>query len=120
MNAPLPHIPATPGFVQRLDPPRLASSGPLGSLTAFRSDPLALATRARAERGDVVELRLGPERLVAVFAPDDVKRVLVDNHGNYDKRTHGYDLLRGTLGNGARGSAPSTPTFRSARARASA
>jgi cytochrome P450 len=81
-------------------PPRLPGGGPLGHLLAFRADPLGFASRARAECGDTVLTRLGPERPIFVFGPDDVKHVLVDHHQNYDKQTRGYALLRTMLGNG--------------------
>ncbi len=98
MNAPILVPPTAP---TPMSPPVLRGGhGLFGHLLAFRDDPLALASRARREVGDVVRVPFGLERPVFAFAPDDVKHVLVDNQANYDKQTRGYELLRGSLGSG--------------------
>ena len=57
----------------------------LGHLLDLRRDPLALLTRAHRECGPVAALKVGPIRVYAVFHPDGVRRVLVDNAANYVK-----------------------------------
>jgi cytochrome P450 len=61
-------------------------------------DPLAFLTDLEARHGDIVSLRAG--RSVAVFHPDMVKRVLQDNHTNYQKGDRYRTALAPLMGNG--------------------
>jgi cytochrome P450 len=57
----------------------------LGHFIDLRRDPLGLMFRARRECGPIAALQIGPVRVYAVFHPDGVRRVLVDNAANYVK-----------------------------------
>ena len=65
----------------------------------MRRDRIGLVTRAAREYGDVVHFRLGPRHLVLVSDPDGIRRVLVDNEGNYRKGL-GLADARPMLGDG--------------------
>jgi cytochrome P450 len=58
-----------------------------------------MMTRAIAEHGDVVHLRLGPVRYVLVNHPDAVRHVLVENAKSYVKSKN-YEGLKLVLGGG--------------------
>jgi cytochrome P450 len=51
------------------------------------------------ELGDVVQLRLGPSRMIIVNHPDHVKRVLQEKHSHYGRPAF-VALLRRIVGNG--------------------
>jgi len=78
----------------------LPTSHPLGHLLGFRSEPLALFTRAMNEVGDVVRVRSGPVHIMFAFHPDDIEHVLLRNAAAYGKRTRGYGKMRLVLGDG--------------------
>ena len=80
--------------------PTYSASGPLGSLTGFRRDPLDLLMSGFRELGDVVHFRLFTRDLVLVAHPNDVRYVLQQHTGNYDKRTRGFEVLRTFLREG--------------------
>ena len=80
--------------------PTYAASGPLGSLTRFRRDPLDLLMSGFRELGDVVRFRLFTRDLVLVAHPNDVRRVLQEHTGNYNKQTRGFEVLRAFLRKG--------------------
>ncbi len=71
----------------------------LGHFLQLRRDPLGLLLRAQAECGGLAVLRVGPMQVHAVFHPDGVRRVLVDNVANYGKGPL-YALARPMLGQG--------------------
>jgi cytochrome P450 len=81
-------------------PPQLPSGKLLGHFAEFRSDPLGLLLRARCELGDVVGIRVGPQRAYFVFDPEAIGRVLVESFQRYSKQTRGYEALRLLLGRG--------------------
>lgn len=60
-------------------------------------DPLGFLTDLEARHGDIVSLRPGR---VVVFSPSMVKRVLQDNHTNYEKGERYRTALAPLLGNG--------------------
>jgi cytochrome P450 len=66
----------------------------------MRVDPLGTMTRAMAELGDVVRLKLGPFRATLFRNPEDIKRIFVDNAANYSKQTRGYQKSKLVLGEG--------------------
>ena len=80
--------------------PTYAASGPLGSLTRFRRDPLDLLMTGFRELGDVVRFRLFTRDLMLVAHPQDVRRVLQERSGNYNKQTRGFQVLRAFLRQG--------------------
>jgi len=80
--------------------PTYPGSGPLGSLPRFRRDPLALLMSGFRDFGDVVRFRLFTRDLVLVAHPNDVRWVLQEHTGNYNKRTRGFEVLRAFLREG--------------------
>ena len=48
-----------------------------GHALEFRADPLAFLARAARDYGDVVEIRLGPERMLILARSEDIEDVLV-------------------------------------------
>ena len=80
--------------------PTYAVSGPLGSLPRFRRDPLDLLMSGFRELGDVVHFRLFTRDLMLVANPNDVRRVLQEHSGNYNKQTRGFEVLRGISAQG--------------------
>ena len=80
--------------------PTYSASGLLGSLTGFRRDPLDLLMRGFRELGDVVHFQLFTRDLVLVAHPNDVRWVLQENTGNYNKRTRGFEVLQAFLREG--------------------
>ena len=71
----------------------------VGLLPHMRRDPLSFYGEISHDCGDVVPLRLGPERLFFLNHPDHVKHVFQDNRDNYEK-SHHYDRMRYILGEG--------------------
>lgn len=80
--------------------PRLRTLNPLSSVLAFGRDPLGFLTALTNEYGDIVQFRLLHLPIVVLNHPDFVKRVLLDNHANYDKDNLIFRLLRPILGLG--------------------
>lgn len=80
-------------------PPSLPSLNPFGHLRFFTGDPLSFFCKVR-DIADVVHARLFVKRGYFVSSPDAVKRMLVDNAANYQKRTRGYIKLKYLLGEG--------------------
>jgi cytochrome P450 len=70
-----------------------------GHLAAARERPLEYSLEITREFGDIVELRLGPSRMVLVNHPDYVQRVLQENHANYGRPAF-VALMRRIVGNG--------------------
>jgi cytochrome P450 len=71
----------------------------LGQLPRLRREPLVMLLEA-ASVGPVVRLANGPLRIFLVREPRDIKRVLLDNHKNYDKQTVSYWRARPLVGDG--------------------
>jgi cytochrome P450 len=72
----------------------------VGSLTAFRADPLGFVVRTARAYGPVARLHFGLVEAYLVSSPGGVKRVLQDNSENYGRQTRGFRALRLTLGDG--------------------
>ncbi|WP_386683498.1 cytochrome P450 [Loktanella sp. R86503] len=70
----------------------------LGSLGAFRADPLAFLARAAQDHGDIVRLRFGPITAHLINHPAFVDHVLSRNVANYDKATRSADRIAATTG----------------------
>lgn len=72
-----------------------------GSIQERREHPLQLFTRAHAEHGDFVRLRMGPTlSLLSLAGPELVKHVLVDHADRYGKPPSLMKDLHPLLGNG--------------------
>ncbi|WP_394153873.1 cytochrome P450 [Loktanella salsilacus] len=70
----------------------------LGSLGAFRADPLAFLARAAQDHGDIVRMRFGPITAHLINHPALVDHVLSRNVANYDKATRSADRIAATTG----------------------
>lgn len=70
-----------------------------GDLEALARDTLGEFCR-RSRLGPIVPLRIGLIRGHLVSDPALVRRVLLDNHANYDKHTPAFDAVRVVLGEG--------------------
>lgn len=77
--------------------PTLATSQLFGWLNEFRSDPLALMTRAR-QAGDLIRMRLGPRFVLVVNEPAYIQTVLQDHHRNFTKDTRVMQLFKYSSG----------------------
>lgn len=71
---------------------------PFGVLPEFRRDQLGLYARAFRQYGDIVRMRFGPYWSYAVFHPNHLKHIFVDNNKNYKRNEAGNGLLRAMLG----------------------
>ena len=60
-----------------LRPPGPQGRPLLGNALEFRRDPLGFLTRVAREHGDVVEIRLGPERMLVLSRAEDIEDVFV-------------------------------------------
>ena len=58
---------------------------PGASLLAFQRDPIGFLSRTAARQGDVAELRLGPQSVVLLSHPDDIRDLLVTNNKSFVK-----------------------------------
>src|SRR5690606_9272753 len=74
-------------------PPNMGGSL-LGVLPEFQRDPLSLYLRAMHAYGDLVRMRFAHRWSYAVFHPDFVKHILVDNNRNYKRNEFGNKLLK--------------------------
>jgi cytochrome P450 len=83
----LPAIPSPPGGLLT------------GHLKPARERPLQYVLEITRDYGDVVQLRLGPSRLIVVNHPDHVKRVLQEKASHYGRPAF-VALLRKVVGNG--------------------
>ncbi|GAB3118525.1 cytochrome P450 [Novispirillum itersonii] len=83
---------------QTLTAPKTTARFGLRTLLRLRKDPLATVTSI-ARAADLVELRVGAERLFVISHPDQVERVLKTNAKGYAKSKF-YDRLKPIFGNG--------------------
>ncbi|MBI3768146.1 MAG: cytochrome P450 [Deltaproteobacteria bacterium] len=58
-------------------PPGPAGRPVFGNAREFRRDPLGFLAGVARDYGDVVEIRLGPERMLVLSRPEDIEDVLV-------------------------------------------
>jgi cytochrome P450 len=99
--------PARPGALTPGDGDRTSRAAPcvpalpvLGHLPRMRRDPLVFFLQSMIGYGDVTRV-IVPRVLVHLIThPDDVRRVLQENHKNYTKQTRAYDAMRLGLGEG--------------------
>jgi len=87
------HVREEPGE----DPPQLAEHRVVKIWRGIK-DPIGFLTGIEARFGDIVTLRQGVS--YAIFHPDYVKRVLQDNHPNYEKGKRYRDTMGPIMGNG--------------------
>lgn len=71
----------------------------MGHLQEARTRPLEYILEVTRDHGDVVQLRLGPTKLIIVNHPDHVKRVLQEKSSHYGRPAF-VSLLRKIVGNG--------------------
>jgi cytochrome P450 len=96
-----------PGKATPASTPGTAKLAPLvrgwpiaGIAWQMRVDPLGTTSRAMAELGDTVRLKLGPFRATLFRNPEHLKHLFVDNVSNYSKQTRGYQKSKLVLGEG--------------------
>jgi len=70
-----------------------------GHLREARARPLEYVLEVTRNYGDVVQLRLGPSKLIIVNHPDHIKRVLQEKSSHYGRPAF-VKLLRRIVGNG--------------------
>ena len=70
-----------------------------GFLRAVRTNALTMWTEAAYQDDVVVRRFLGRSQML-LNAPDAIRRVLVDNHGNYRRSPASIRILRPITGNG--------------------
>jgi cytochrome P450 len=73
--------------------------GLLGSLGDLNRDQLGFYARCAREHGDVVPVRLGPNRCLLIYHPDAIEEVLVARNRDFIK-SRGVRVLQGLIGDG--------------------
>lgn len=91
-------VPPTPARPRPL-PPSARASWPGAHLVGISRDPLSHLGRLLARHGDVVHFRIGPQHLLVLQHPDDIRDVLV-THGRRFHKGRGLERARLVLGNG--------------------
>ncbi|MBG0566144.1 cytochrome P450 [Actinoplanes aureus] len=86
-----------------VDPKRQApgprTRGPFGSLLPYRRDPAEFLLTMQRDHGEVVRMKFGPYLVHLVTDPDAVRRVLIENQGNYC-RGRFYEQFKLVMGEG--------------------
>ncbi|HXU80302.1 MAG TPA: cytochrome P450 [Polyangia bacterium] len=72
----------------------------LGSLRAFRDDPLRFLVETARDHRPAARFQLGRIDARLFSQPSGIKRILQDNNENYGRQTRSHAALRATLGNG--------------------
>ncbi|WP_330229279.1 cytochrome P450 [Nocardia sp. NBC_00508] len=75
-------------------------SGSLSTTLAFQRDPLGFLSKMLEQYGNVVRLPVLGMPMVVINHPDDVKKVLQDNHVDFDKDAAIFELVQPLLGDG--------------------
>ena len=76
------------------------SLNPLKTALAFQRHPLPFLSELQKQYGDIAQFRLFIWPTVFISHPDYIKHVLQDNHRNYDKDVHLFQVVRPLVGNG--------------------
>lgn len=76
------------------------SLNPLKATLAFQHHPLQFLTELHEHYGDIAQFRLAIWPTVFITHPDHIKRVLQENHLNYDKDVLLFQIIRPLIGNG--------------------
>lgn len=93
-----PQIPLAPGTKKR--PPGPRSLSPLSSASALQRDPIRFALDLWRRYGDIVGFRFLFWPAHVLYHPDHMKRVLQENHRNYNKNFPNMKAAREIFGNG--------------------
>ncbi|HZS79005.1 MAG TPA: cytochrome P450 [Ktedonobacteraceae bacterium] len=93
-----PGTPSVPGAKKR--PPGPRSLSPFSAAAALRRDPIRFALNLQHRYGDVVHFRFLFWPAYVYYHPDHVKRVLQENHRNYNKNFPNMKAAREVFGNG--------------------
>jgi cytochrome P450 len=95
MSITLPSTTAPAGF-----PPGPPTPWPFGlpQLAAMRRDYLGFATGLQRAHGDLVGLRIGPERTVDIFHPDLVRQALVEQSDKLVRWERGVEVFTNAFG----------------------
>ncbi|WP_058868246.1 cytochrome P450 [Chloracidobacterium thermophilum] len=86
-------------MIAQLEAPRAARTLPGANIYRFRTDALRLLQGMYRRYGDIVQFRLGSERVFMVSNPDYIREILITNHKNFIKG-RGLQRARKFLGNG--------------------
>jgi cytochrome P450 len=81
-------------------PPGPRSLSPLSSAVALQRDPIRFALEIWHRYGDVVHFRFLFWPAYVLYHPEHVKRVLQENHRNYNKNFPNMKVARELFGNG--------------------
>lgn len=76
------------------------SLNPLNDTLAFKRDPLKFVKELREKYGDIAQFRLMNMSVVFVNHPDYIKRILQENHLNYDRNAPIFRPATAFLGEG--------------------
>jgi cytochrome P450 len=76
------------------------SLNPLKTTLAFRREPLRFIGDLQKQYGDIAQFRLAIWPMVFINHPDYIKRILQDNHLNYDKDVLFFQVARPVVGKG--------------------
>lgn len=76
------------------------SLNPLKATFAFQKRPLPFLSELQKQYGDIAQFRLFIWPIMFISHPDSIKHVLQDNHRNYDKDVHAFQVVRPLVGNG--------------------
>lgn len=71
---------------------------PVQSTRAFQRDPLGFTLAMTKAHGDIWQFRLGPTRTITLNHPCFIKRVLQENHPNYEKSSPACALTQKLFG----------------------
>lgn len=80
-------------------PPGPKSRPVIGFIPEMRKDPLSFLTKVSQDYPGIAYFRIGPQPVYFVSDADFVKRILLDNFANYEKRW-GYDKFYPIFGEG--------------------
>lgn len=95
--------PATSSTAAPAAPPFPGPACPWAGLPLLRAmarDYLGFTTGLQRDHGDVVAMRLGPERSLDLFHPDDVRTALVDHADHLVRWERGVEVFAQTFGQG--------------------
>ena len=60
----------------------------VGTGLEFRTNPLEYMKKLHDEYGDIVKTKLGKNKAIFLFNPDNIKYVLATNNSNYHKSSN--------------------------------
>ncbi len=64
----------------------------IGNLAQFSKEPILFPHVIAPQHGRIVRLKVGPRDMLLVWHPDDIQRVMRDNHHNYKKGITAFPL----------------------------